>query len=93
MDGQVHGRIRKERSRNITSARFSEAGRRNAGLVGSTLRVLVTETGKNGTMIGRTGNYRPVVLPEGSELGSFVNVLITGCEPTHLTGVVSGSPE
>jgi len=86
MDNKIHGRVSKERSREITAMRFDEAKYRNDELIGRTMRVLVTETGKNGTMIARTGNYRPVIVSGDNELGTFLNVVITGCESTHLFG-------
>ena len=86
MDGQLHGRVSKGRSRMLTELRFNEAENRNRGLVGRTMRVLVTEEGKNGTMIARTLNYRPIIISDAVRLGEFVDVLITGCEPTHLFG-------
>ena len=86
MGGQIHGRISKERSREITSLRFSVAEERNMSFVGKTLRVLVTEDGKKGTMIARTGNYRPVILSSDNKIGDFLDTDITGCEPTHLFG-------
>ena len=88
MNDQVHGRASKGRSREITAMRFSEAEDRNKGLVGRTLRVLVTEEGKNGTMIARSENYRPVIVSGDNELGTFADAEITGCEPTHLFGSV-----
>ncbi|MCL2608267.1 MAG: tRNA (N(6)-L-threonylcarbamoyladenosine(37)-C(2))-methylthiotransferase [Methanomassiliicoccaceae archaeon] len=86
MDDHIHGRVSKERSRGITAMRFDEAKQRNDGLVGKAVRVLVTEAGKNGTVIARTDNYRPVIIPDDNELGMFLDVVITGCEPTHLFG-------
>ena len=86
MDDKIHGRVSKERSREITAMRFDEAKHRNDGLIGKTMRVLVTETGKNNTMIARTDNYRPVIVAGDNELGTFLNIVITDCEPTHLFG-------
>jgi MiaB-like tRNA modifying enzyme len=88
MDGQVHGRTSKERSRAITAARFDEAMERNRELIGRTVRILVTEEGKDGTMIARTNNYRPVIISKNSDLGMFLDVTIIDCEPTHLFGSV-----
>jgi len=86
---QIHGRTSKERSREITAMRFDEAHNRNSELIGKKVRVLVTEEGKNGTMIARTGNYRPVILSDICKLGSFADVIVTGCEPTHLFGKIT----
>ncbi|MCL1984693.1 MAG: tRNA (N(6)-L-threonylcarbamoyladenosine(37)-C(2))-methylthiotransferase [Methanomassiliicoccaceae archaeon] len=88
MAGQVHGRVSKERSRQITETKSNEAKDRNEYLIGKVMRVLVTEEGKDGTMIARTNNYRPVIVPDDNELGTFLDVVITGCESTHLFGSV-----
>jgi MiaB-like tRNA modifying enzyme len=88
MEDQIHGRTSKERSRAITAARFGEAFERNKVLIGKTVRVLVTEEGKDGTMIARTNNYRPVIISKNIDLGMFLDVTIIDCEPTHLFGSV-----
>jgi len=86
MKEQIHGRTSKERSREITSAKSDEAFERNNTMIGKTYRVLVTEKGKQGTVIARTGNYRPVAVSEELDLGEFVDVEITAAESTHLFG-------
>jgi len=88
MDGRIHGRTGKERSREITSTKSDEAMDRNKSLIGKISRVLVTEYGKDGTMIARTGNYRPVIISGEHRIGEFLDVVITDCEPTHLFGRV-----
>jgi len=88
MDDQIHGRISKERSRELTTARFDEADERNKELVGKIMRVLVTETGKKGTMIARTDSYKQVIVPIECKLGTFVDVEITDHGSTHLFGKV-----
>ncbi|MCL1904821.1 MAG: tRNA (N(6)-L-threonylcarbamoyladenosine(37)-C(2))-methylthiotransferase [Methanomassiliicoccaceae archaeon] len=88
MTGQIHGRVSKERSRRITETKSDEAKGRNEGLIGKTMRVLVTEEGKDGTMIARTNNYRPAIVPDDNVLGTFLDVVIAGCESTHLFGSV-----
>lgn len=52
---------------------------------GGELRVLVTEPGKNGTLMGRTDSYKTVVLREG-KLGEFVTVRINGATNSYLIG-------
>jgi MiaB-like tRNA modifying enzyme len=88
MDDQIHGRTSKERSRNITATKSDEAMNRNKNMIGMTVRALVTECGKDGTMIARTGNYRPVIISGDHEIGEFLDIVITNCEPTHLFGRV-----
>jgi len=88
MKDQIHGRISKERSRELTAVRHSEAENQNKGFIGRTVRVLVTEKGKKGTMIARTGNYKQVIISDDNEVGTFVDVKITDCVSTHLFGSV-----
>jgi len=87
MGEQIHGRISKERSREMTSTKSDEAFERNMMMIGKRYRVLVTEIGKQGTVIARTGNYRPVGIHEELNLGEFVDVEITAAESTHLFGI------
>ena len=88
MKNQVHGRTCKERSREITSTKSDAAFGCNEAMVGRTCRALVTEYGKEGTMIARTENYRPVGVDGSYELGTFLDVEITSAASTHLFGRV-----
>jgi len=92
MSDQIHGRISKERSRQLTEMRHGEAESRNRELIGRTVRVLVTEKGKKGTMIARTGNYKQVIISGDNEVGTFVDVVIDDCVSTHLFGTTKRSP-
>ena len=88
MDGQVHGRTCKERSREITSIKSDTAFGCNEAMIGKVCRVLVTERGRDGTMIARTENYRPVGIKGTFKLGTFLDVEIVSAAPTHLFGRV-----
>jgi len=88
MEEQIHGRTSKERSREMTATKSDEAMNRNMNMIGKTVRVLVTEYGKDGTMIARTGNYRPVIISGEYRIGMFLDAVITDCESTHLFGRV-----
>jgi MiaB-like tRNA modifying enzyme len=88
MTEQIHGRVSKERSRELTALRHDEANDRNRELIGRTVRALVTERGKNGTMIARTDDYRQVIISDDNEMGAFVDIEITDCVSTHLFGRV-----
>ncbi|MCL2031928.1 MAG: tRNA (N(6)-L-threonylcarbamoyladenosine(37)-C(2))-methylthiotransferase [Methanomassiliicoccaceae archaeon] len=85
---QVHGRISKDRSTELTETRNRVEYENNSGMIGGTEGVLITEIGKAGTMIGRTDNYRPVVITSDLPVGSFVKVEITGCSSAYLVGKV-----
>jgi MiaB/RimO family radical SAM methylthiotransferase len=84
MPGEVHGRIAKERSRRATRLRFLISGEKNAAYVCSTVRVLVTEKGKNGYVIGRLGNYRQAIVKGNHRIGSMIDCRVTGSTPIHL---------
>lgn len=90
MDGKVHGRIMKERSRLLTKLRIEIGKGVNEGYLGRKKTVLVTERGKNGTVIGRMDNYKPVVLGDGVPLGDRVDVQLVGYTPTYLWGISDG---
>jgi len=84
----VHGRVVKEWSRELSELRFELARHNNERFVGMRLWVLLLEKGRGGKVIGRTGFYKPVVLPgaHAPGMGEFVEVEITGCADTYLEG-------
>lgn len=86
MDQKVPGWKAKERSRELTTLRFEIAEKINESLIGKKELILVTEEGKNGSVIGRTDSYKPVVVKEELPLGEYVMVEITEAAPTHLFG-------
>jgi MiaB-like tRNA modifying enzyme len=84
----VHGRISKDRSAELTDMKNTVEYDNNSSMIGRIEKALITETGKSGTMIARTSNYRPVVVSSNLPVGSFINVEIIGCESTYLLGTV-----
>lgn len=82
---QVHGRISKSRSAELTAVKNETELDVNSMMVGKRYAALATEVGKEGTIL-RTNNYRPVVVRDTVPLGTFVNVEIEGCKPTYLIG-------
>ncbi len=84
---QLHGRILKERSTELTELKNSVEYDVNKRLIGQRFRALATETGKEGTIV-RTEYYRPVVVREDVPLGTFVDVEVTDCRPTYLFGIL-----
>ncbi len=88
MQGQIVGWRVKQRSRRITSLRFAVAREIHQDLVGEEVGALVTEPGKEGTMLARTPEYRQVVLHESEPIGSFVQVRIDAGRATDLYGHV-----
>ncbi len=76
----------KQRSRRLTSLRFAIAREIHQRFVGEEVDVLVTEAGKEGTVLARTAEYRQVVLHESAPLGEFVRVKIDAARATDLFG-------
>lgn len=81
----LNGRIKKERSRVVTKLCFEIALENNKKLIGKTQEILLTEPGKNNTLIGRTKNYKQVVVPKGKLLlGKTQKVKITTAKQGYL---------
>ena len=92
MKGRVLERTVKERSRELTELRMKIGLERNQRFIGKETSALITELGKSGTVIGRTPNYKPVVINGNSDmLGKFVNIKIIGARPTYLLGELASS--
>jgi MiaB-like tRNA modifying enzyme len=85
MPGQLHGRIKKERSRALTKLCREISLERNSEMLGRTELVLFDEPGKKGTFVGRTQNYKPVAV-KNAKLGRFQKVKIKRAFPTFLEG-------
>lgn len=81
-----HSRIVKERSRILTKLRFEISKKINQNLIGNFEKILITETGKDNTMIGRTQNYKQVVINKNLKLGEFYNIKIISAKNTYLLG-------
>ncbi|MFQ5909125.1 MAG: tRNA (N(6)-L-threonylcarbamoyladenosine(37)-C(2))-methylthiotransferase [Thermoplasmata archaeon] len=88
MSGRVEGWMTKNRSRALTKLRSELGTRRNERLIGSTQEVLLTEIVKEGSTVGRTIGYKPVVLEGELPLGAFVRAKIVGAEDAYLWGEV-----
>ena len=86
--GQVVGWRVKQRSRRLTALRFAVAREVHQRFVGDEVDVLVTETGKEGTVLARTPEYRQVVLHEDAPLGEFARVRVDAARATDLFGHV-----
>jgi len=78
--------IAKKRSKLLTNICSDLLKENNKRHIGKKYNILITETGKNDTFVGRTENYKPVVIREKINLGSFVNTIIEGATSTYLVG-------
>ncbi len=86
MKDQIQGNVSKERSTELTETKMEVEYGVNEKLIGRRFRVLVTEKGKEGTVITRTENYRPVGIDEDIPLGTFLDVEVTSCASTYVVG-------
>jgi len=83
----LHGRIKKERSRIVTELCAKIAFENNKKLIGKTKEILLTKVGKNNTFIGRTNEYKQVVVSKGkAKLGQKLKVKIIGAKTGYLLG-------
>jgi threonylcarbamoyladenosine tRNA methylthiotransferase CDKAL1 len=76
----------KDRSRELTEARFEVSLARNNCMVGSSKRALATERGKDESTILRTDEYRQVVVRERLPLRRYYDVVVEETTPTYLIG-------
>lgn len=83
MPGQLHGRIKKKRSRILTKLCKEIALRRNKRFLGEKQTILVDEKGGKGNLVGRNQDYKPVVVKKG-RLGAIVEVEIKRAFPNYL---------
>ena len=86
MKDQIQGNVSKERSTELTETKMEVEYGVNQRMIGKRYRVLVTEKGKEGTVITRTENYRPVGIDEDLPLGTFLDVEVTDCASTYVSG-------
>lgn len=85
MDGQVHGNIRKERSRALTTLHKELMAEDNQKWLGWKGTVIVDENVKDGVS-SRNFAYKPVIIRQEIPLGSVVQVNIVDAQPYFLVG-------
>ncbi len=81
---ELSGTIKKERSRLTTILCSEIALENNKKLIGKTKEILITESGKNNTSIGRTNEYKQVVVSKKVELGEKLKVKIKEARTGYL---------
>ena len=75
---QIPSAVKKARMKKAIKVMEEEAYRRHSRFIGKKVNVLVTEIGRNNTLVGRTINYYPVILPSAeSIMGLWVKAEIT----------------
>jgi MiaB-like tRNA modifying enzyme len=88
MEDKIPSRIAKDRSRELAKMHLEISKDINNKLVGREEKILITEYGKNKTMMGRTNSYKPVVVENDVKLCEFLDVKITEARDTYLIGKV-----
>lgn len=86
LKGRIPTEIVKQRSRVLTDL-FSQINKQKIKKhLGKRHIVLITEKGKNNTMMGRAENYKPVILKEFVQIGKFYDVEIIDASAVNLVG-------
>jgi threonylcarbamoyladenosine tRNA methylthiotransferase CDKAL1 len=88
MKGRVNTSIAKERSKYLTDLCSKISKQNNLEHIERTYDVLITEKGKENTFVGRSENYKPVVLKEKVPIGEFRKVKITKAASSFLVGSI-----
>jgi len=88
MKGKVRTDLIKERSRTLTNLCKKISMEKNSSYIGKKCSVLIIKKGKNKSFIGRTDNYKPVVIKEKLNIGRFYPIIVTRSKPTHLFGML-----
>lgn len=88
MKGRVKTEVAKERSKILTELCSIISKENNLKHVGKKYNALITERGKNNTFVGRTENYKPIVIKEEVEIGKFIPVKVTEAATTYLVGSI-----
>ena len=87
---QLPTRIVAERSRLLSKLALEVKDKRSASWAGWEGLALVDEKGMvPGSFIARNIFYKPIVLRQNVELGSFIRVRVTSCKPNFLIGEVA----
>lgn len=85
----LSGNIKKERSRKLTKLFEEIAYLENEKELNKKYSIIITEKGKNNTSIGKTENYKSVVLFKNIEIGKKINVKIKNYEKYYLVGEIA----
>jgi MiaB-like tRNA modifying enzyme len=88
MKGRIDTNIVKKRSKYLTDLCSKISKQKNIEHIGKEYNVLITEIGKDNTFVGRSENYKPVVLSGELKIGEFKTVRITKAANTFLVGSI-----
>ena len=88
MKGRIKTDIVKKRSRILTDLCSKISENNNLKHIGKKHTILITEEGKNVTFVGRSENYKPVVIKENIDIGEFVPIKVIDAASTYLVGSI-----
>jgi MiaB-like tRNA modifying enzyme len=86
MRGRIKTEIVKQRSKELTNVVSDISKDSNYKHINKKYRVLITEEGKQDSFVGRSENYKPVVLKDKVEIGAFYDIEIIDTASTYLVG-------
>jgi MiaB-like tRNA modifying enzyme len=86
MEGQINGRVTKNRSRLLTDIFINISRMNNERWLNWEGEILIDEKGKHDTWVGRNFAYRPVIVRGDVKLGDYVKVKIKDITPFDLRG-------
>jgi len=86
MKNRIPTDIAKQRSTKLTKICKQISVENNKKHINKTYNILITEQTKNNISKGRTENYKPTVIKNNLQIGTFHQVKITNATNTHLVG-------
>jgi MiaB-like tRNA modifying enzyme len=88
MQGRIPTDIVKERSRKLTDICREITTKRNKGYLGKTMQAIVLKKGKQGSVLARSLNYKPVIIHQQIPLGNTISIEIIDATDIHLVGML-----
>jgi MiaB-like tRNA modifying enzyme len=86
MKGRIDTRVAKQQSKKTTVIVDRISYQKNLNYVGKIHNVLFTKKGRNNTVVGRSDNYKPVVVKEDIKIGEYRRVQIKNATSAYLVG-------
>jgi threonylcarbamoyladenosine tRNA methylthiotransferase CDKAL1 len=84
----LSGTIKKERSRKLTEVFENIILKKNKKEIGKIKEILITEIGKNKTSVGKTNEYKSVVIKAKIQIGTKLKVKIIAADKYYLLGEI-----
>jgi MiaB-like tRNA modifying enzyme len=88
LKGRLKTETVKKRSKELTDICNRISKEKNMSHIGKRYNVIITEHGKNETFVGRSENYKPIVIREKLRLGDFVSVKIIDSSSSYLVASI-----